>query len=262
MTDINANETISSELWQVRATAWELLALSFCYPDEVLAGAVASGEWAEAASEVAGALGFALPESFAADARAAAGEEPDVLLHALRAEATHLFVGAPDPVCSPYEGVWRAADDGVQALLFVNPHSMDVERFMKSCGLGRPEGTNEPLDHVSTECELLEHLALRAVEGAGVSSDCASSAACEGAETAAGDVNAGASADAEESAACDQPHLPAPADLPGGSPEAAYAEFLREHPLTWMPRFAASVAENSRHPFYRAAAVLLAKTLG
>ena len=50
----------------------------------------------------------------------------------------------------------------MQPLLFVNPRSMEVERFMRSCGLGRPEGTNEPLDHVATECELLEHLALRA----------------------------------------------------------------------------------------------------
>ncbi|MEI3231974.1 MAG: molecular chaperone TorD family protein [Gordonibacter pamelaeae] len=63
-------------------------------------------------------------------------------------------MGAPEPAVSPYEGVWRAADDGVQALLFVNPHSMEVERFMRACGLGRPEGTNEPLDHVATECEL------------------------------------------------------------------------------------------------------------
>ena len=269
MTDIDVNETASSELWQVKATTWELLALSFRYPDEVLAGAVASGEWADAAGEVAGALGLSLPESFEADARAAVGEELEALLHALRAEATHLFVGAPDPVCSPYEGVWRAADDGVQALLFVNPHSMDVERFMKSCGLGRPEGTNEPLDHVSTECELLEHLSLRAVECASSLSDCVPAAGCEVAEAVAGDASADdASADAgsgagvEEDTACDQPRLPVPAALPGGSPEAAYAEFLHEHSLTWMPRFAASVAENSRHSFYRAAAMLLATTLG
>ena len=45
-----------------------------------------------------------------------------------------------------YEGVWAAEADGVQPLLFVNPRSMEVERFMRSCGLGRPEGTNEPLD--------------------------------------------------------------------------------------------------------------------
>ncbi|HJF63236.1 MAG TPA: molecular chaperone TorD family protein, partial [Gordonibacter urolithinfaciens] len=114
--------------WAARATAWELAALSFRYPGPELEGAVASGEWAEAAREIAGALGLALPEGFGAGASA----------EGLRPEATRLFVGAPEPAVSPYEGVWRAADDGVQALLFVNPHSMEVERFMRACGLGRP----------------------------------------------------------------------------------------------------------------------------
>ena len=197
--------------WATRATAWELAALSFRYPGPELEGAVASGEWAEAAREIAGALGLALPEGFGAGASA----------EGLRPEATRLFVGAPEPAVSPYEGVWRAADDGVQALLFVNPHSMEVERFMRACGLGRPEGTNEPLDHVATECELMEHLALRAA----------------GAEPPEG--------------------APAGADLPGGSPEAAYGAFLEGHARAWMPRFADAVAAESRVPFYRDAAAFL-----
>ena len=197
--------------WAARATAWELAALSFRYPGPELEGAVASGEWAEAAREIAGALGLALPEGFGAGASA----------EGLRPEATRLFVGAPEPAVSPYEGVWRAADDGVQALLFVNPHSMEVERFRRACGLGRPEGTNEPLDHVATECELMEHLALRAA----------------GAEPPEG--------------------APAGADLPGGSPEAAYGAFLEGHARAWMPRVAERVAAESRVPFYRDAAAFL-----
>ena len=202
--------------WAARATAWELAALSFRYPGPELEGAVASGEWAEAAREIAGALGLALPEGFGAGASA----------EGLRPEATRLFVGAPEPAVSPYEGVWRAADDGVQALLFVNPHSMEVERFMRSCGLGRPEGTNEPLDHVATECELLEHLALRAA----------------GAEPPEG--------------------APAGSGLPGGSPEAAYGAFLEGHARAWMPRFADAVAAESRVPFYRDAAAFLGALVG
>ena len=197
--------------WATRATAWELAALSFRYPGPELEGAVASGEWAEAAREIVGALGLALPEGFGAGASA----------EGLRPEATRLFVGAPEPAVSPYEGVWRAADDGVRALLFVNPHSIEVERFMRACGLGRPEGTNEPLDHVATECELMEHLALRAA----------------GAEPPGG--------------------APAGADLPGGSPEAAYGAFLEGHARAWMPRFADAVAAESRVPFYRDAAAFL-----
>lgn len=221
-------------IWQTRATAWELAALSFRYPDAELAQAVASGEWAEAAAEVAAALGVETPAEAVA-APVVEGAEPkdprcdeglsdrlaEALLHDLRVEATRLFVGAPEPVVSPYEGVWRAADDGVQPLLFVNPHSMAVERFMRACGLGRPEGTNDPLDHVATECELLEYLALRAA----------------GAERPEG--------------------APADADLPGGSPEAAYGAFLQEHARAWMPRFANCVAEEACQPFYCDAAAYL-----
>ena len=213
-------------LWQVRATAWELLAFSLRYPDAELAEAVAGGEWADAAREVAGSLGLSLSERFAEGFAEYAGTSPDALLRSLRAEATRLFVGAPDAACSPYEGVWRAADDGVQPLLFVNPHSMEVERFVRSCGLGRPEGTNEPLDHAAIECELLQHLAM---------------------------LEAGLAAPTE---GVD------PEALPGGSPAAAYAAFLEDHARAWMPRFAERLAAESREPFYRAAAQLLGAMVG
>ena len=160
--------TVSANIWQARAAMCELLALSFRYPeDKVLAEAIASGEWGEAADEIAGALGIDWTAAAAPGAaEAAALPDPDDIQKELRPEATRLFVGAPEAACSPYEGVWRAKAEGVQPLLFVNPHSMAVERFCKACGLGRPEGTNEPLDAVWTELELLEYLALRAAADA------------------------------------------------------------------------------------------------
>ena len=213
--------------WQTEAVALELLSLSFRYPDDVLCEAVLSGEWLGAALDVARVLELDLPEGFE-DARLAVGadgsaiESVEGMKHALRAEATHLFVGAPNAAVSPYEGIWRAGDDGVQGLLFVNPHSMAVERFMGACGLGKPEGTNEPLDHVSTELEVLQYLAM---------------------------LEAGMTQPLEGA-------VPADA-LPGGSPAAAYAQFVSEHAATWLPRFARAVQEQARLPFYRAAAQLL-----
>lgn len=51
--------TVSANIWQARAAMCELLALSFRYPeDKVLAEAIASGEWGEAADEIAGVLGL------------------------------------------------------------------------------------------------------------------------------------------------------------------------------------------------------------
>ena len=223
---MRTNSIDEQEMWQARAALWELLAFSLRYPGAELAEAVASGEWAEAAREVADALGLPLPEGCADGPATADDRTPDALLHSLRAEATRLFVGAPDAACSPYEGVHRASEDGVQALLFVNPHSMEVERFMRSCGLGQPEGTNEPLDHAATECELLQYLAML------------------------------------EAGLAEPPEGLDPADLPGGSPAAAYDEFLENHARAWMPRFAERLAAESREPFYRAAAQLLSAAVG
>ena len=213
---------MTNNSWPLRASACEFLAFSLRYPSQELAEALYTGEWADAATEIAEALelDFSVDSNTFAEVRNAASTEE--LLHSLRAEATRLFIGSPEPACSPFEGVWRAADDGVDALLFVNPHSMDVERFCRACGLGRPEGTNEPLDFVATEFELLQYLAMLA---------------------------AGLAEPAEES--------PALSELPGGSAEGAYELFMNEHVLTWMPRFAEKVQAEARLPFYRIAAQFL-----
>lgn len=221
---------ISKENASVWSTAWEMAAFSFRYPNRETAEAVASGEWTAAAIEIVEALGGKLPEGFgqlpvmeeAQDAPQESDAIIDTFMHTIRAEATRLFVGAPTPACSPYEGVWRAEDDGVQPLLFVNPHSMEVERFCKACGLGRPEGTNEPLDHVATECELLQFLAALA---------------------------SGAAMPEDIQVTVD--------DLPEGSPEGAYDQFLLTHVNVWMPRFADKVIAEARVPFYTAAGTYL-----
>lgn len=245
--------TVSADMWQARAAMCELLALSFRYPeDKVLAEAIASGEWGEAADEIAAALGLAWSSAAAPGAaEAAALADPADIQKELRPEATRLFVGAPQAACSPYEGVWRATAEGVQPLLFVNPHSMAVERFCKACGLGRPEGTNEPLDAVWTELELLEYLALRAA------ADAAEAEGIAGDAAAVEDVVEDEDALEEFEDAGEPGDVVASADLPGGSPEAAWDEFMADHARQWMPQFAAAVQEESRVPFYATAANLL-----
>lgn len=222
-----ANVAIEAPVWHARAALCELLAISFRYPTIELAEALHSGEWADAAAELVSACGSEVPCAWNRE-RLLVGfdEKPcgdaEALLRSLRAEATRLFVGAPIPVASPYEGVWAALDDGVQPLLFVNPRSREVERFCRACGLGHPAGTNEPLDHIATELELMQYLA----------------------SVAAGLVPLPESALRE-------------ADLPGGSAADAHALFVAEHASAWMPRFAEAVGKESRLPFYRFAAELL-----
>lgn len=204
-------------LGQTRAAAWEFAAFSFAYPTPELAEALASGEWTEAAAEIAEALNLPTPPDSAALA-SYVGLSPEDTLHTLRVEATRLFIGLPEPVTSPYEGVWRAAEDGVQALLFVNPHSMAVERAMKAVGVGQRKGINEPLDRVDAECAFLQYLCMLS-SGMG--------------------------------------EAPENIEIPEGGWAAEHDRFLEEHVRTWMPQFADRVIAESREPFYAAAATML-----
>lgn len=209
--------------WRANAALCELLAFSFRYPTKELADAVRSGEWLEALEEIASASGLVLDDRTLKEASDASGEEwlkEDALFHRMRVEATRLFVGAPNPAVSPYEGVWRSRKEGIEALLFVNPYAMKVEKFIRSCGLGQPNGSNEPLDSVSTELELLQYLAL--VEGGSI-----------------------------------VPERTSPVDFPGGSAASAYALFVEEHASLWMPEFCDALVSETRIPFYKAAGTLL-----
>lgn len=150
------------ENWIGKAELFEALSLAFRYYDEETVRAIASGEYADALCEAVSAagIGSGLSDRLRALLSAYDGADAEALFHALRVENTRMFVGAPHAAVSPYAGVWYAEDVGVQPLLSVNKESMAVERFMMSCGAGRPENTNEPLDHIATELEFLEYLCL------------------------------------------------------------------------------------------------------
>lgn len=203
--------------WQAKASACEFLALSLRYPDERLHGIVASGEWADAAREIWDVLGLGLPADWADGV-----ERTD--FHDLRADATRLFVGTPKAACSPYESWWRAVDEGVQPLMFINSHAMDVERFCEDCGLVQSKDlpSNDPLDHIATEFELLEFLA--SIE-AGIAEPTANGPAIE--------------------------------EFPGGSAEGAYETFVSEHLSTFAGRFVDRLEREASTGYYRAVARLV-----
>lgn len=207
------NMEVTENTWLHKATLYELLALGLRLPTKELAEVLSNGEFADALQELAelNELTFedeaALYESLAAYQ----DKDADALFHELRIEYTHLFVGAPEPAVSPYAGVWWAREVGVEPLLFVNKESMAVERFMRSCGVGQPEGTNEPLDHIASELEFLQYLCM---------------------------LRAGAALPEE---------LPEDFALP----EQAYEEFFEKHLANWIKKLAAAIAEKARMPFYR-----------
>lgn len=152
----------TQEEWVVRGALCELLAKSLKLPTRELAEALVSGEFGEAFVEIGESVGID-PSILAQSQQRLAeyqGQDSEELFHNLRIEYTRLFVGAPNPVVWPYAGVWHALEQGVEPLMFVNPRTIEIERFMKSCGIGQSEGRNEPLDHIATEFEFLQYLAL------------------------------------------------------------------------------------------------------
>lgn len=150
------------ENWVAKAELFEVLSLAYQYYEEKTVQALISGEYAKAFGEaiVASGLGTGLALQARDTLAPYAGANFDELFHTLRVENTRMFVGAPHAAVSPYAGVWYAEDVGVTPVLYINKESMAVERFMESCGVGRPENANDPLDHIGSELEFLEYLCL------------------------------------------------------------------------------------------------------
>jgi len=48
--------------------------------------------------------------------------------------------------------------------MFIGEEALAVERFMRLCGVGHPNGKREPLDHISLELEFLKLLCLYRAE--------------------------------------------------------------------------------------------------
>ena len=151
-----------STKWMNRAALYELLAKSYVFAADEMAKALASGEYSDAFREVGQANGFssaACEESYAL-LDSYAGQDESLVFHSVRKEYTRLYIGRKDPLVTPYAGVWASLEKGEKPLLMVGKESMAIERFMRKCGMGQPEGTNEPLDHIASLLEVLYFLCL------------------------------------------------------------------------------------------------------
>lgn len=143
------------------AAFFELMALSFSYPDREFMDLIQSGKYKDAYLELAGLVG--LDEQTISDMTATlddmAQRDTEELFHELRIEYTRMFVGTPKPLVSISEGVWLAhkRGDGV-VLAVINKGTIAVERFMKSCGIFPSETNREPIDNIYTECEFMQYL--------------------------------------------------------------------------------------------------------
>lgn len=151
-----------AEQWMNKAALYEFLAASFAFVSEETVAALATGEYAEALVEIGSLNGMekSFLEAQASDLKAYPGRDEEEVLHCLRKEHTRLFIGGSEPLVTPYAGVWDARANDRPALLMINAESMAIERFMRRCGIGQPEGTNEPLDHIASLLEFLYYFCL------------------------------------------------------------------------------------------------------
>lgn len=146
--------------WESKAALYELLARTFLFTEHDVVDALVSGEYADAIAELTTAVG--LGSALGCEAKAALGlyhgMDGDRTFHDLRREYTRLYVGSKDPLITPYAGVWAAKNEGRLPLLFIGKESMEIERFMRRCGIIKIGVSNEPIDHIGSMLEFLMHL--------------------------------------------------------------------------------------------------------
>ncbi len=155
-------ENLMSERWLAKAAAFELMSMGLLVPTPTLAEALSSGEYPEAFFEALYICDINGDGAWT-DLACYKNAETDNLFHELRREHTRLFTKAPEPLIIPYVGVWADREQGNQGLLFVGKDSIEIEHFMRRCGVAKDLSlgqTNDPVDHIGTVCEFLKYLCL------------------------------------------------------------------------------------------------------
>ena len=88
------------------------------------------------------------------------GRDSEEVLHELRQERTRLFIG-DKPLVKSSEGLWRRDREGRRAVRMINQYSIEVQEFMRECGVAKKAGTNDCIDYLETECDFCAFLADR-----------------------------------------------------------------------------------------------------
>jgi len=229
----DAQGAVLDQTWLHLSALYEMLALSFAYPQERLADAVVSGEYANALLElvsindIADEVAAELDESYSrreAHLPLRSGYTDmsvEKVEEALVAEYARMFIGAPTAVVPPYESAWIDFEDDYGepdadvVQMVDNPdRAAAAAQWYRSCGLRIPEESDEPLDHIATELEFLQYLC---------------------------GVMAGVMEPSGEAVITAE----------------AYEGFRAEHILGWARRFAHGVMLKTHEPFYRMAAAIL-----
>ena len=176
-------------------------------------------------------------------AEAAALPDPADIQHELRPEATRLFVGAPEAACSPVRGRVACAGRGRAAAAVREPALHGCRALLqglRAWAVPRAPTSRSTRCGLSWNCWSIWPCARRPTLMDAAAED----------DLAAGGDGAPTEEQAEQykeigdeidefDAEDDGPEpgdVVASGDLPGGSPEAAWDEFLTDHAKVWMPQ--------------------------
>ncbi len=139
----------------------KLFSRAFAYPDMQLAELIASGTLQRDLFQMCIATG--MPENIASlnceSMMQYYGYSSEDIMHELRQEYSALFLGR-FPLASYSEGVWLCKKEGYKdPPLMINPRSIEVQEFQRSCGVIQADDYRDSIDTVDSECEFAAYLA-------------------------------------------------------------------------------------------------------
>lgn len=139
----------------IRSRLYKLLSLGFRYPDPGSFEILQSGEFMAAVRDCLSAVPHL--KSLADDGAGLTGTLKGGTLLDLEVGFNQTFeVGAPEPPCPPYEGLFRPGESRTSLM-------MEIAEFYRHFGLqaNRAEGRSELPDHICSELEFLHFLAYK-----------------------------------------------------------------------------------------------------
>jgi TorA maturation chaperone TorD len=140
---------------------FKLFSTAFEPPTTALASTLSEGILAEDVAAVWKALDLPLDavDDFCSQIACYKGADAEQVLHEIRRDWTHMYVGDP-PLVDRSEGVWRRRADGqLNIVRMINKYSVEVADFMRECGVKRREKFNDCIDNIEEELDFCAFLA-------------------------------------------------------------------------------------------------------
>ena len=160
------------------------------------------------------------------------------LVQRVSVEFTHLFVGPPKPAAAP----WESVNGDVESHVGFGQATYEMRGILRDMGLSVQNETNQYEDHMGIELLVASEMCQRIAEAG--TGECVRTAS-------RGTASIDAGADSQNG------EFPIETGMVDSS---RFAEFVREHPLSWVAKFQSRVAEQAPGGYF-ARVVALAGTM-